>query len=177
MICPECKNEIGEGISVCPNCGFDVNADKWECEECHTFVDNNTDVCPTCGASKKIAVQGEPPIAFKQQGGENSKKIGLAMIIAACILCVVGFTRITNSHYRFYKQHYAECEAGYVDTKSTANSYKSGFFKNSYNEIASSYKSLMDDDMKKINSFRIQAGVCWVAGVGLLVVGLKKRKG
>ena len=33
------------------------------------------------------------------------------------------------------------------------------------------------DDMKKINSFRIQAGVCWVAGVGLLVVGLKKRKG
>ena len=177
MICPECKNEMGEGISVCPACGFDVNANMWECEECHTFVDNSADVCPTCGAPKKIAVQNKTPSDNNRQDGNKKKKLGLAMIIAACILCVVGFTRITNNSYKFYKQHYAECEAGYIDTKSTANSYYPGFFRNSYNGISSVYKSMMDDDMEKINSFRLQAGVCWVAGMGLLAVGIKKRKG
>ena len=172
MICPECKNELESGVSVCPTCGFDVNANKWECEECHTFVDNNVDVCPTCGGPKKITVQDELKADTVQPDINKRKIVGIAMILAACIVCAIGFTRITSSKYKFYKQHYAECEEGYIESKALADSYYPGFFRSSYEEIASAYKEMMDEDMKKIKSFKIEAGTCWGAGAGLFVAGL-----
>ena len=177
MLCPECQNEIDDGSSVCPVCGFDVNTSKWECAECHSVVDSNVDTCPMCGSPKKVVIQSETVNIAKQQGILKKGKVGMALIVVACILFIVGVTRITNSMYNFYKEHYAECEKGYIETKSEANLYSSGILKSSYNTIASSYERLMDDDMKKINSFRIQAGACWAAGTGLLVAGIKKKKG
>lgn len=165
MICPECKNDILDGISVCPVCGFDLSSAKWECEECHTFVDNNIDVCPMCGASKKVVEQFSTKDVIHRKRIIKSKKIGLALFIVACILFALGFTKINNRSYKFYKQHYAECEEGYGDTKLRG-----------YDDIANNYIKMMDDDMKEINSFRIQTGIYWVAGTVLLVIGIKKGK-
>lgn len=176
-ICPECKNNVENGISICPTCGFDLKADKWECVECHAFVDNNVDECPKCVASRALTISDKTNADSKRLDIRKKKIIGLVMIIAACVLFVIGFTRINNSHIKFYKQHYEECKEGYYETKATANSYGSGFFNSSYNSIANSYKKMMNSDMKKINFFRIQAGVCWATGIGLLVIGIKKMKG
>ena len=148
-ICPECKNPVENGISVCPTCGFDLKVDKWECVECHTFVDNNADKCPKCGAPKELTISGKTNADTNRLDIRKKKNLGLAMIIVACLLLVIGFTRINNSLYKFYKQHYEECKEGYYETKTTADSYGSGFFGSSYNGIANSYKKMMDSDMKK----------------------------
>lgn len=146
MICPECKSEINDDLRECPNCGYVLKIDI-----------ANTNSVVTAKSSK-------------------NKYIGIAMCIAAVIFFVIGFSKINSSDYKFYKEHYKECMEGYADTKSTANSYSSLFFKSSYDSIASSYEDMANDDMKKITKFRVEAGASAVAGIALIIVGAKFYK-
>lgn len=98
------------------------------------------------------------------------------MIAIALILMIISYTRINNEEYDFYKEHYVECEDGYDDAKDMANSYSSSFFKGSYNSIANSYQEMMKDDMKEINSYRIQSAILLGTGIVLLCIGIKRVK-
>ena len=60
---------------------------------------------------------------------------------------------------------------GYSENKSIANSYSNLFFKNSYNNIALSYKDMADDDNKEIWEYRIQAIIFCVGGIVCIIIG------
>lgn len=91
-------------------------------------------------------------------------------------MLVVAFTRVNNDKYSFYKQHYKECMDGYAENKSTANDY-GGWFKSSYNYIASNYEDMAKDDNKKIWIYRIQAIILCLGSAACGIVGYKFIKG
>jgi hypothetical protein len=66
---------------------------------------------------------------------------------------------------------------GYADTKSTANSYVSSFFKSAYNSIASGYEKMAKDDNEQIWKYRIQAIALCIGGATCMIVGIKRYKG
>jgi hypothetical protein len=107
---------------------------------------------------------------------KNKKYIGIFLCVIACVCFIVAFTRINNDDYAFYKQHYKECMEGYADTKSTANSYSSSFFRSSYNSIASGYEKMAKDDNKTIWKYRIQAIVLCIGGTVCMIIGVKQYK-
>lgn len=174
LSCPECGLEIISRTGSCSKCGFDLENETSVCYECGTVLKKSAVTCKNCGAPVSVLNEDVTKTNTASSCTSKNKKIGIGMIIAACILFVVAFTRVNNDEYKFYKQHYEECEAGYIDTKSMANSYSGGLFKSSYNSIANSYQKMMDDDMKETNKFRIQAVVCLAAGVVLVFIGSKK---
>lgn len=143
--CPECKQEVPEQVNICPHCGYEI------IEQNENLKKDKTEV----------------PIY------KNKRYMGRLMCIVGCIFLIIAITRITNDDYKFYKQHYKDCTAGYDNTKSTSNSYVSGYFKSTYNGIASSYQDMADDDNKKIWTFRIQAIILLCGGSVLLLVGYK----
>lgn len=174
--CPECGQEIAEKTGFCSNCGFDLENDTIVCYECGTVLKKNTIVCINCGAP--MAEDSETKTKESALKKWKNKIIGIGMIIAACVLFIVAFTKVRDESYIFYKEQYEKCEAGYEDAKAMANS-SSGYFKSSYNNIADTYQEMMDDVMEEINEYRIQAIVCLGAGTVLAILGsiiLKKGK-
>lgn len=145
--CPECGNDVSSQVKTCPHCGYEILKEDKQTEEKHDI-----------------------PIY------KNKKYISALMCIIGCMFLIIAITRITNDEYKFYKQHYKECIEGYNDTKLTADSYNGGFFRSSYNSIASSYKDMADDDNKELWKFRIQAMVLFCGGCGLILCGVKKYK-
>ncbi len=145
--CPECGNDVSDQVKTCPHCGYEILEESKQIEKNHDI--------PTY---------------------KNRKYISILMCIIGCVLLIIAVTRITNDKYKFYEQHYQECIDGYNDTKSTANSYGSGFFGSSYNSIASSYKDMADEANKKLWKFRIQAIVLLCGGCGLIICGYKNYK-
>lgn len=146
--CPECGKEISDNTRVCPHCGYEIK------EQNELAVENKKEV----------------PIY------KNRKYISILMCIIGCIFLFVSITRITNDDYKFYKQHYQDCMDGYNDTKSTADSYSGGYFRSSYNYIASTYKDMAEDDNKKLWKFRFQAMVLACGGLALIIYGYKNYK-
>lgn len=169
--CLECKNEIDEADIICSHCGYEVAV---ECKECGAVYDKRQDSCPKCGCPSND--KNEVTLQIIKKSNENGKLLSYCMIVVALILMIISYTRVNNEEYDFYKEHYVECEAGYDDARDMANSYSSGFFRSSYNTIANSYQEMMDDDMKEINSYRIQAGVILGTGIVLLCIGIKRVK-
>lgn len=137
------------------------------CPECGKEIDEEVLCCPNCGFPiKKRDETGQP--VYK-----NKRYIGIAMCIIGCVLFIVAFARINNDGYKFYLEHYETCMQGYDENTATAKSYTSGYFKRSYEYIASSYKEMADDDYREIWKYRIEAIVACGAGLILLVIGYK----
>ena len=175
--CPECGSEIESRTGSCANCGFDLENNCKECYECGTLLMKSAIVCTKCGAPMSVINEDATKVDKVVLNKSKNRYIGIGMIIIACILFVISFSRVNNEKYEFYKKHYEDCEEGYIETKSMANSYSSGFFKSSYNNIADSYQDMMDNDMDEINKFRTQAVICLATGVVFIIVGtIKLRK-
>ncbi|MBD5511792.1 MAG: zinc-ribbon domain-containing protein [Lachnospiraceae bacterium] len=137
------------------------------CPECRKEIEEEVLFCPNCGFPIKKQNETEQPVY------KNKRYIGIAMCIIGCVLFIVAFARINNDDYKFYLEHYETCMQGYDRNTETANSYTSGYFKSSYENIASTYKEMAEDDYKEIWKYRIEAIVACGAGLILLVIGCK----
>lgn len=156
------KNTAPMNLVHCPKCGKKILSDS--------------KICSYCGY--EMATKNEHILDDKKEIPlyKSKRFISILMRIIGSILLIISITRITNDDYKFYKQHYQDCMDGYNDTKSIADSYLGGYFKSSYNSIASSYKDMADDDNKKIWIFRIQAIALACGGFALIIYGYKKGK-
>lgn len=140
--CPECGNDVSNQVKTCPYCGYEISKEDEQIKEKYNNLIH-----------------------------KNKKYIIALLCIVGCLFLIAAITRITNDEYKFYKQHYQECIDGYNDTKWTADSFSGGFFKSSYDSIASSYKDLADNDKKELWKFRIQAILLVCGGCGLILFG------
>lgn len=149
---------------------------KNKCPECGCDIDANVDVCPFCDTvlkvnSNSILSESASYINGNSLKSYNYKYVGVICLVAAIVFFCIGITRINNSDYNFYKEHYNDCIVGYSDSKNAQ--YSSGLlFKGTYSMIADEYQEMSNEDMKKINSFRIQAGVCFLGSLALGIGGI-----
>ena len=107
----------------------------------------------------------------KKNTNRSTKLAGAGLLILACVCFILGYFKVNNEKYSFYKDHYDLCMDGYYDTIADPNSY-SGYFTSTYDYIASEYKEMAEDDEKKMWELRIQAiifcvggGICAIAGL------------
>ena len=135
----------------CPSCGSDIQEGIKKCPNCGSTTENTSYVVEQKTNSLKDS---------------NWLRVLAPLLIVGAVVClIIAFTRINNEDYAFYKQHYAECVEGRDDNAGTT-----GMFSGTYSMISDKYQEMADYDMKKINSYRIQAGVlvfcavCLVAG-------------
>lgn len=153
ITCPECGREIDSEVSVCPYCAFPIKKKTTE---------------------PKVSEVTTQPIDPEKQ--KKKKLISMILCIVGCICLIFAITRVTNEDYKFYLEHYEDCEKGYNDCMYEKTKYTSTYFSSTYGSIASSYEDMMEDDMKEIWKFRGTAIVCCVAGIGLIFVGYKNIK-
>ena len=149
--CIECGNLISNEAEKCPHCGIPFDS-CFKCPECGSFIVYGDSKCSNCGC----------PIVYKSNNIKhpaNNKNIitGMVFILTSFILTFFAIVQITNEEYKFYKQHYLECEAGYIESKE--------------------YENLMKKDMRVINKHRITAILLTISGIALIVIGILFIKG
>ena len=151
--CPECGCDIGENAIKCPFCDYIIKSENMLSVNTHNYLKNKNS-----GIGRKVS--------------------GIIFIIASIVLFACSFSRINNSEYKFYKEHYETCLSEYDDNKSSAR-LEGLLFTSTYNMIADRYKDMAFEDKEKLNQFKLQASILGVLGVVLLVSGLvfmcKKR--
>lgn len=152
--CPECGCDISKEVSRCPFCECVINADN------EKNLENDSSV----GKQN-----------FNNDIVQKYKIISILLFAAACILCVIAFTRVNNSNYEFYKEHYDECMKRYDDSKYGERT--SGLlFKGIYGMIADEYKEMAYEDMSKIWKYRGQAIILMICGIFCVIAGYLLNK-
>jgi hypothetical protein len=68
--CRECNAEVGDGLEICPECGFPFeNLAPVECPSCRNMVVFTSVLCPTCGVPyDKLAVGATSEVAEAAAG-------------------------------------------------------------------------------------------------------------
>lgn len=167
IVCPECGKEQDSSVKSCVECGYPLQTDNKSlvCKECGEPLKNGNTYCANCGFENSNSVSTAK--------NSKNKMIGIALIVVACVMFVIAFTRVNNEKYEFYKQHYEDCMDGYEESMDMAGG---GWFSGSYKQIANSYENMAEDDMAEINKYRIQAVLFGVAGVVLVGFGYKSLK-
>lgn len=147
--CPECGCDLSEEVSKCPFC------------DCLINVNNDKDL------KNNISVEKQK---INNDIVRKYKMVSVSLFVLTCILFVIAFTRVNNSDYKFYKEHYDDCMSGYDDSK--YNERTSGLlFKGTYGMIADEYKEMADEDMSIIWKYRGQAITLLICGVVCIIVG------
>lgn len=170
--CIECGNIISNEAEKCPHCGISFDS-CFKCPECGSFIVFGDSKCSNCGC----------PMVYKSNNikhpANNKNTItGMIFILTSFILTFFAIVQITNEEYKFYKQHYLECEAGYIESKEYAEMYSYGStFRSNYLWIAEEYENLMKKDMHVINKHRITAILLTISGIALIVIGILFIKG
>lgn len=144
---------------------------KLICPECGASIETNSDVCPECGFPLKSQRPQVPTVSKSHK--PSKKQLGIAFCIVAVICFIIGITRVANDDYTFYSEHYQRCADGYQDAKREAARATGWLLKGGYEDIAEGYKDMMDDDMKELWSYRIQAIVLCSAGAVLAFFGIR----
>lgn len=143
---------------TCPECGASINGESTVCNECGFPIEK---------PQSEIATKAKEPKL-------SAKQLGIVFCIVAIIYFIVGITRITNDNYAFYSEHYKECAEGYEDATREAKT-AGWLLKSGYENIADTYQDMMDDDIKKIWTYRIEAIALCAIGVVLIILGVKKQ--
>jgi ribosomal protein L37E len=146
---------------------------KINCPECGAPIESISTVCSECGFPIEKP-QVERTVVVKKPA-LPAKQLGIVFCVVAVICFIIGITRIANDDYAFYSGHYKECAEGYEDATREANT-AGWLLQGTYEYIADSYQDMMNDDLKKIWTFRIEATVLCAAGVVLIIFGVKKIK-
>lgn len=167
IVCPECGKEQDSSAKSCIECGYPLQNDSKSqvCKDCGKLLKDGNTYCTNCGFENSNSVP--------TMKNSKNKMIGIALIVVACVMFVIAFTRVNNEKYDFYKQHYEECMDGYEESMDMADG---GWFSGSYKQIANSYENMAEDDKTEINKYRIQAVLFGVAGVVLVCFGYKSLK-
>lgn len=148
---------------------------KNKCPECGCDIDDNISLCPFCDTVIKVNLHSISSESESYINGNSLKSkykyVGTICLVVAMVIFCVGITRINNSDYNFYQEHYNDCIDGYSDSKNAQ--YSSGLlFIGAYSMIADEYQEMANEDMRKINSFKIQAGACFVSSLVLGIAGI-----
>lgn len=170
--CIECGNLISNEAEKCPHCGISFDS-CFKCPECGYFIVYGDSKCSNCGCPIVYKSNNTKPVA-------NTKNTitGIVFIFTAFILAFFAIVQITNEKYKFYKQHYQDCESGYIEAKEYSEMYSYGSrFRSDYLWIAQEYENLMKKDMRVINKHRITAILLTVCGSVLIVIGILFIKG
>lgn len=113
---------------------------------------------------------------------DSSKKIALSatMWIISVVLLISGINVKSSSDYKFYKNHYEECEDLFMDCMDAIQSASIYTDISSYKSIADSALKMMKDDEKEIKKHETKANIMYaffcifmVAGFCILVVKSK----
>lgn len=168
IICPECNNVVDKGVKTCPECGYDIAHRTLVCPECNGIIRRELKTCPNCGYEIPQEDMKDKVLKLKQSVLKNKKQTRIVAYIIAVFMFVIAISRLNNSDYKFYKEHYSECELGYQSAIISSQVY-SGYFASSYKQIASTYKDMMNEDQAKINSYRIQAVVLIIIGIMIII--------
>lgn len=152
----------------CPECGCDISAEVLECPFCGCLikVNNEMDLENNSSAGKQ---------KFNYDIVPKYRIVSAFLFAAACILFVIALTRINNSDYKFYKEHYDQCMSGYDDSKYGERT-SALLFKGTYGMIADEYKEMAEEDMSKIWKYRGQAIILAVCGTACIIVGCLLNK-
>jgi len=146
-------------INFCPDCGTAIDHESSACKECGFPIEKQK--AETAIAAKKTRIPAKP--------------LGIALCVVAVICFIVGITRITNDKYTFWSEHYQECMDGYEDCKSEART-AGPLFKDSYQNLAESWKDMADRSLEKIWKYRIEAIVLCSFGVVFVIFGIMQLK-
>lgn len=178
------KLHPGQALLKCPGCGYGIDDGKermiYKCVGCGSTTGGNLENFvedTTINTYEIIPSESNTQVTTSNKiVAIHKKHISVVFFLVTIFLFIIAFTRINNDTYRFYKQHYKECMEGYADCKATGNDY-AGWFKNSYESIASTYEHMAKDDNKNIWKYRIQSIVLCLCGLICCIVGYKiKRK-
>lgn len=179
--CIECGNIVSNEATKCPHCGISFES-FLKCPECGYFIMYGNNTCSNCGCPITYNNRNKKSI-YKTTAGHTlySNKnpiICTGLILIAFVLFAFAIVQITNDKYKFYKEHYKECEAGYIEAKQNADMYSYGsMFRNDYLWIAKEYEKLMKNDSKIINEKRFISITLTIVGIVLIVIGLYILKG
>jgi len=154
------KGENGmedQGVRKCPECGISVPDDVIQ--------------CPECGYPLRGTVTSKK--SFLQLPSRTRKMLGVVLCVLAFASAIVGVTQMTSKEYRISVENYEYCVEKRDEVSDLADSYKSGFFKDSYEDLAEMWQDSADEQMAIIKSCRSKAIVFCVIGIVLFFFGVK----
>lgn len=174
--CPECNNDVSENAISCPNCGCPINDENTEkgnvkikyCPECGQELEFGKTLCKNCGFDSFVA---NANTSSKNNISKICMITSCVAVIVAFVLFYNGYKQTHNDKYDFYKQHYEECMDGFAENKQSANS-SGGYFKSTYNYISEEYKSMANDDKKKMDSYKRKGMTFYVVGCLFIAGGI-----
>lgn len=153
--CPECGKEISDKSHNCIHCGYPLtNGNDYE------KVEN---LASTQKKSTKIWRDKFKHVTASVGKINPSIRIAasVVIIIIALICLVQGKNALNDDNYDFYKEHYQDCLDGYEECMDNART--SGYlFQSTYESLAEDYEEMAEDDLAKINGYRIKATIFYV---------------
>ncbi len=142
------------------------------CPGCGHRISDKAKACPKCGHSiQNIEIGNASPNSNRKE-----KTIGSLLCVFAVLCIIWGIGCVTNDRYVYCCEHYEEGISGQAESMAEANNFQSGFFKSSYETIATLYEDMAHDTLMEIWKFRIEAiALCGVGAVSL-IIGIQKFK-
>ncbi len=114
----------------------------------------------------------------------NKKKIvvGSLLCLAACILAIMAIKPLMSERYVQLQANIETSERSARENRQTARTM-SGWFQSEYNNLANKWDEMKKDYEKEKGAFEQEAmaygipgAICAVAGIVLLIGGLKKKQ-
>ena len=181
--CPECGKEVGLNDKKCYSCGYPLDVEFHEsaiesgvlCPECGNDVLASDEKCSKCGYPLKHGPES------KSISNPDSKKriVGIALVAVGIIFAFLSYKTRFMGEYDYYAgeiDRYEDSIRDYRDSKQEmidkANSYNAGFFRDSYEDLASYYQMLIDDAEDSIDEYKGKQTAIVVKALLMLAVAL-----
>ena len=172
--CPECGKEISDKSSNCIHCGYPLSNEENSSLSPTDFNDQQEKNQENQNKSTSAKLWGKLKAITALVNKINPTIrifVSVILIIVALVCLVQGKNALNNDRYDFYKEHYQDCIDGYEECK--ANARTAGYlFKSTYESLADDYEKMAEDDLAKINSYRIKAIVFYVSFVIIILIAL-----
>ena len=190
IVCPECGNEVSDKAKACPNCGYPIPQSEIveekmvkTCPECGAIVDEDCEACSECGFPMRKESESEG-ITIANKGNLNIPEknrliINGALILVGIIMLVVSFKTRFSEEYRYNESIISEYEQDIIEYRGlkqenldAANSYRAGFFKDSYKTIANAYQELIDNAEEDIVEYQGKQRIIVIKSIVFFTIAL-----